>query len=94
MNHSRSIHVVDPDETLRTALTALLGIYDIEVRHYSSAEAYLAAQSSFETPPRCVLVDADLPGLGGIALLGQLREQDTQFPIIVICGASSDSARL
>lgn len=92
-NQRNSIHVVDPDEALGKALTALLGVYGIDVRHYSNAEAYVTAQASFEAPPGCVLVDADLPGLDGIDLLGQLRKQGKKVPIIVIGDANSDSAR-
>ena len=87
------IHIVDPDEALAKALTAILGIYDIGVRHYPNADGYLDALASREAPPDCLLVDADLPGPDGITLLRELREQGRQFPIIVISGAKSDSVR-
>ena len=87
------IHIVDPDEALATALTAILGIYQIGVRHYATGHAYLDAEVANEAPPDCLLVDAELRDPRGIALVRELREQGRQFPIIVISGAKSDSVR-
>jgi FixJ family two-component response regulator len=87
------IHIVDPDEALARALTAILGFYKIGVRHYANGDAYLNAQASLEDSPDCLLVDADQPRPDGIALLRELREQGRQFPIVVISGAKSDSFR-
>ena len=87
------IHIVDPDEAMAKALTAILGFYDIGVEHYANADGYLDAQVSRGAPPDCLLVDADLAGPDGMAFLRELREQGRQFPIIVISGARSDSVR-
>jgi two-component system, chemotaxis family, CheB/CheR fusion protein len=54
------------------------------VETYASSEAFLAAYR----PGRegCLLVDAQMPGMGGIALLQLLKSEENQLPAIMITG--------
>ncbi len=88
MPHTNIVHVVDPDDAIGEALTALLGTYDIAVRCFRDAEEYLTKDIEFARRPGCLLVEADLPGRSGLSLLRQLREQNADFPVIVL---SSDA---
>lgn len=66
-----AIHVVDDDDAVRELLDALLSAHGYCVRSYSSAEAFLTALPE-EPAHALVLVDLDMPGMGGEALLRRL----------------------
>ena len=68
-----TVHVIDPDEHICDGLTTFLGTLDIPVRCYSNAEAFLDANSARSPTQDCLLVDANLQGMGTRALLKQLR---------------------
>ncbi len=84
MQHHNIVHVVDPDEAIGEALSALLGTYGIYVRAFSDAESFLRARSSWGSDPGCLLIEANLPGLNGLSLLRQLRDQGSSLPVIVL----------
>lgn len=66
-----AIHVVDDDDAVRESLDVLLSAHGYCVRSYRSAEDFLIALP--EEPRRAlVLVDLDMPGMGGEALLERL----------------------
>jgi two-component system, chemotaxis family, CheB/CheR fusion protein len=79
-----TVFVVDDDRTLRDALQELLREHGHTAAVYASGEAFLAADG----PGRegCLVVDAVMPGMGGIALLEQLRAKNHGRPAIMITG--------
>jgi two-component system CheB/CheR fusion protein len=79
-----TVFVVDDDRTLRDALQDLLREHGHTVEAYASGEAFLAA----DRPDRegCLVVDAVMPGMGGIALLEQLKATNHGLPAIMITG--------
>jgi len=67
------IHVVDDDESLRTALLELLDAAGYEAVGYASTGAFL-----LEPPPDrpgCVLLDVRLPGPSGLELQVALQRR-------------------
>ena len=56
------------------------------VEDYDSSEAFLAAPRA--RGGGCLLVDAYLPGMGGLDLLKQLRATGDDLPAIMITGSS------
>jgi FixJ family two-component response regulator len=78
--------VVDDDPSVRDALLLLLRIDGFEARAFADAEAFFESLQS--STPSCVILDLQLPGRSGLAVLKQLA--DTRFapPVFVISGQS------
>ena len=80
--HERDIVcVIDSDEAIRDGLTTLLGVFDIPVQGYSTAENFLDSHIARSLSPGCLLVDANLQGMGSLALLRRLRAQRVELPM-------------
>lgn len=77
-------YVVDDDAQVRTAIRELLAGHGLAVQDFGSAEAFLAAYQPGGTG--CLLVDAHLPGMSGVALLAHLRASGDHYPVIFLTG--------
>jgi len=91
LNHDTFVvHVVDPDPAIADGLVTLLDTYGMRVAHYPDAEAFLESQHpSHPGHCCCLLIDADLPGLSGPALLQQLRDDFANVPVLLLVSTSS-----
>jgi len=80
------IYIVDDDAKIRQSIRAVLEEDGRLVESFSSCEAFLEAYH----PGRagCLLVDAYLPGMGGIELLQQLSDSGLLPPAVMITGHS------
>jgi len=78
------IHVVDDDESLRTAVTRLLRAAGYEVRSYPSAGEFLLASPT--NTPGCVILDVRMPGPSGLDLQDAFRPHNDLLPIIFLTG--------
>ncbi|MEO6799832.1 MAG: response regulator, partial [Rhodanobacter sp.] len=83
------IYVVDDDDGLRGTLREVLEAAGHAVKDFPSCEAFLETYK----PGRgsCLLVDANLPGMKGVALLRKLRDLGDEMPTIMITGSSEIS---
>jgi two-component system response regulator HydG len=73
--------VVDDDDSARNALLRLLEQDGFTAEGVESgAKALLAAS---ERPPDVVVTDLKMPGMDGVELLGKLKEQDRELPVIL-----------
>jgi two-component system CheB/CheR fusion protein len=81
---SPTIFVVDDDGAMRKAMRDLLQQDGRTVEIYPSAEAFREAYR----PGRegCLLVDARMPGMGGLELLQRLDSEGIRLPAIMITG--------
>ena len=79
-----TIFVVDDDSAVREALRDLLRGDGRTVEIYASSEAFLDAYRP--GGDGCLLVDARMPGMGGLALLQRLKSEGTRLPAIMITG--------
>ena len=79
-----TIFLIDDDDALRDTMREVVVQEGRPVETFASCEAFLEAYR----PGRkgCLLVDARLPGLGGIALLQQLKAEQRALPSIMITG--------
>jgi FixJ family two-component response regulator len=84
MTTSPLIHVVDDDESLRTALLRLLDIAGFEARGYGSAGEFLLHPPPDR--PSCLLLDMLMPGPSGLDLQGALEENGVALPIVFLTG--------
>ena len=77
-----TIFVVDDDYGTRETLKELIEIEGGTVEAYESADAFLKAYQ----PGRkgCLVVDAKMPGMSGLALLDRLRDDGDRLPAIMI----------
>ena len=78
------IHVVDDDESFRTAITRLLRATNYEVRTYANASDFLSHH--VEDAPGCLLLDLRMPGPSGLALQEALATRPARLPIIFLSG--------
>ena len=84
MNTTPLIHVVDDDDSLRTALLDLLDAAGFEARGYASTGEFL-----LDPPPDrpgCALLDVRMPGPSGLDLQAALQRQGVTIPIIFLTG--------
>jgi two-component system, chemotaxis family, CheB/CheR fusion protein len=79
-----AIFVIDDEPTVREALRDLLEADGRTVEIYDSCEAFLDVYR----PGRqgCLVVDARMPGMGGLELLQRLKRERRQLPAIMITG--------
>jgi two-component system, chemotaxis family, CheB/CheR fusion protein len=79
-----TIFVVDDDSTVREAMRDLLQEDGRTVETYTSSEAFLDAYRPGSEG--CLLVDARMPGMGGLALLQRLKGEGSRLASIMITG--------
>lgn len=84
MNRSPLIHVVDDDESLRTALLRLLGAAGFEARGYASTGEFLLSTATDR--PGCVLLDLRMPGPSGLDLQAALTQRGIGLPVVFLTG--------
>jgi two-component system CheB/CheR fusion protein len=79
--------VVDDDRSVRAALRAVLEDDGRVVEDYAGSNAFLTAfKNSHAGRNACLLVDAAMPGIGGLELLEQMTAAGHSLPAIVITG--------
>ncbi|MBB3391941.1 RNA polymerase sigma factor (sigma-70 family) [Rhizobium sp. BK275] len=78
------VHLVDDDESYRTATARLLCAYGLKVAAYESGDQFLASLPSCE--PGCVLLDLQMPGQSGLQIQRQLCELAPLLPIVFLTG--------
>ena len=84
-----TIFVVDDDDQLRRLFREILEDDGRLVEDFGTSEAFLAAYRP--DGDACLLIDAYLPGMGGLELLKQLRADGQKIPAIMITGNSDVS---
>jgi len=78
------VHIVDDDESYRTATARLLSAYGVKVEAYESGDQFLACLPSCE--PGCVLLDLQMPGQSGLQIQRRLCELAPLLPIVFLTG--------
>jgi FixJ family two-component response regulator len=86
----RAIALVDDDAGMRKAVEQLLGAAGFEVTAFTSAEEFLASSMS---PPACLILDVQLPGLSGFELYEKVRSSTEESPVIFITAHDEPATR-
>jgi FixJ family two-component response regulator len=84
MNGAPMIHVVDDDASFRAAISRVLSVSGYEVAAYESAACFLRNIDSAR--PGCILLDVEMPALGGLQLQEELAKLSHVWPIIFMTG--------
>lgn len=84
MTHGPVIHIVDDDESFRTAVSRLLRSAGHEVRLYPTAGDFLLADPGRRSG--CVLLDIRMPGPSGLDLQTAILSQADPLPVIFLTG--------
>jgi two-component system CheB/CheR fusion protein len=79
-----TVYLIDDNDTLRETMCELIEQDGHKVVAFASAEEFLGADHSDGNA--CLVVDACLPGLSGVALLRRLKIERRNLPPIVITG--------
>ena len=79
-----TILVVDDERNILTSVSRALGLEGYEVEVAGSAEIALEklAKQSFDA----ILLDVQLPGIDGLAMLDELRKREITAPVIMMSG--------
>jgi FixJ family two-component response regulator len=85
------ISVVDDDASVRAAADNLLSSHGYLVDTFASAEEFL--QSNQLNHSLCVVADTQMPGMGGLELLTQMRTLGHKAPFILITAFPKASLR-
>jgi FixJ family two-component response regulator len=84
MAGSPVIHIVDDDASFRTAISRVLNVSGYDVAGYESAAAFMRALEVAK--PGCILLDVEMPDLGGLQLQDELAKLSYGWPIIFMTG--------
>jgi FixJ family two-component response regulator len=87
--------IVDDDEDMRKVLAHIVRSAGLAAESFDSAEAFLTWRPDVRIG--CLLVDVELQGMSGVALLETLPAGQRDFPVFLISGAhdarTTDSAK-
>lgn len=75
-----TVFIVDDDESIREGLSNLLEAVGINAKCFSTAEGFSAHWS--DAMAGCLLLDARLPGIGGVEFQERLRKSGAKIPVI------------
>ncbi len=83
------IHVVDDDPSVVLALKRLLRSWGMQVRTFSSGEAFLSAALDLPAAD-CVVLDIQMPGMTGLEVQARMNQAGSDIPIIFITGHETE----
>jgi two-component system, LuxR family, response regulator FixJ len=78
------VHVVDDDNSFRSAISRLLRANGFSVATYSSAHNFLTQRDA--AAPGCVLADLRMPHMNGLDLQSALAQTTNPLPILFLTG--------
>jgi len=93
MTTRRILYVVDDEAVIRASIVSLVEAHgDFECREYRSGDAFLDALDTSE--PGCVVLDLQLEGASGTAVMAALSGRTHQFRTIVVTGFGDIAAAI
>jgi FixJ family two-component response regulator len=92
VQHQHHISIVDDDESVREAAVNLFRSMGIAAVAYSSAEEFLASGMIERTS--CLVLDVQMPGMGGLKLQSHLESSGRHIPIVFVTAFTDDKVRV
>lgn len=77
-----TVAVIDDDDSVRAALHQLLRSAGFDALTFSTAEAFLESRKRLRVD--CVVIDVNLPGMSGVALIKALEASGDRLPAVLI----------
>jgi len=90
VNPNPVIDLVDDDGAILRALSRLLRAHGFVVRAFVSGPEFLSSVAL--SPPDCVILDVQMPGMSGLDLYGRLRAMAIDLPVIFITAHENPEA--
>ncbi len=78
------VFIVDDDASVRDSLRWLIESVQLKVLCFKSAQEFLDGYNNQQTG--CVVLDVRMPGISGLDLQEELRQQGFVLPVIIITG--------
>jgi two-component system, LuxR family, response regulator FixJ len=79
-----TVHIVDDDEAVRSALRLLIRSVGLQAQAHPSAQEFL---DSYDTrTPGCLVLDVRMPGMSGLELQQELNGRGATIPVVFITG--------
>jgi len=85
------IAVVDDDESVRDAVTNLFRSMGLTARAFASAEEFLGSGTLEHAS--CLVLDVQMPGMGGLNLQTHLAGLGRDIPIVFVTAYSDEAVR-
>ena len=82
--HGSEIFVVDDDEAIHDAISAVLAPEGCRVTCFAEGHLFLAAARA--RTPACILLDVNMPGRSGLDMLRELDAPHYPAPILIVSG--------
>ena len=89
--HSYTILLVDDEAAIIDTLGEMLSLHGFQVVSASSGEEALEVYQDRGSSIDLVILDLGMPGMGGRACLGHLREMDPRVKVIIASGYAADT---
>ena len=85
------VSIIDDDVSVRVAICRLVRSLGYTAHAFASADEFLKSQDMNDTS--CVIADVQMPGMTGIELQQQLRDQGRSLPVIFITAFPEEHLR-
>jgi len=85
----RNVVIVDDDPAVRDSLIVILSLAGQNVTAFSCAEDLLSALPVLA--PDVLVIDVQMPHMGGLELVRRINARGLQIPTILISGNAADS---
>ena len=89
--HRGIVAVVEDDHSVNHAICRLLSAAGFEVRAFESGEALLMDDALANH--RCLIIDAELPGISGFQLYRKLQRNGLRVPVVVVTAHDDNEHR-
>ena len=82
------VAIIDDHQSVRSCLSRVMRLERVRAQVFASAEEYLAYPAP--AAPSCLVVDMQLPGMGGFALAQLLERERSPLPPTIFISAHED----
>jgi two-component system, LuxR family, response regulator FixJ len=82
---NQAVYIIDDDPSVRNALLRFLAMRGMTALGFDTAEQFLEELPGLAAG--ALIVDVQLPGMSGLALLAQLARAGMDWPAVVISGS-------
>ena len=85
------IAIVDDELSVRVALRRLCTAYGLDAHTFESVRQLFASLDG--RLPDCLILDAQMPGCGGVDAQAHLRDRGINIPAVIITGRDDEETR-